>query len=219
MDRRRMMMAAQTPPTPSIQPYFRLAFTNGLTPEIAPAGTTISKVGTVSVITGEAIASQGELQISPNPFVAGEKSYRFKYKQTTLHNYTRLYMDCNRNSPYGNGFYISVGSVSGYQYVDQIVNNAGNFVATLPTQVANTVYDLVFTTTGDTTPNGCKLYVNGVLTDTQTAPAASSSASGAYGYLMDATNNSTTRFDGSVYLMEIYDRVLTADEVLELYNS
>lgn len=217
MNRRRMIIAAKKPT--SIQPYFRLGFSNGLTPEIAPAGTTVSKVGTVSVITGEAIASQGELRISPNPFVAGEKSYRFKYKQTTLHNYTRLYMDCNRDSPYGNGFYISVGSTPGYQYVDQVVNNAGSFVATLPTQVANKVYDIVFTTTGDTTPNGCKLYVNGVLTDTQTAPAASSSASSAYGYLMDATNNSTTRFDGSVYLMEIYDRVLTAEEVVALHNS
>ena len=230
MDRRRMMMAAQTPPTPSIQPYFRLAFTNGLTPEIAPVGTTVTAVGTVTTYYGHSDTENGALHISPNPFIVGPKTYRFKYKQSAVRLYAGLYTDWIGFGSGTYGYIINVGSDNataaktggGVWYIRRVVrwvnNGAGNYLLQLPTQTADQVYDLVFTTTGDTTTDGCKLYVDGVLVDTFTLPMNESQVNGSYAQLMEQGTGGNG-FAGSVYLMELYDRVLTADEVLELYNS
>ena len=228
MIRRRMMIAAKKAPLP--QPYFRLGFTNGLTPEIAPAGTTVTAVGTVTTYYGHSDTENGALRISPNPFILGPKTYRFKYKQSVVRLYAGLYTDWIGSGSGTYGYIIGVGSDNatasktggGVWYIRRVVrwinNGAGNYLLQLPTQTADQVYDLVFTTTGDTTPGGCKLYVDGVLVDTFTLPMNESQVNGAYAQLMEQGTGGNG-FAGSIYLMELYNKVLTAEEVAQLHNS
>lgn len=201
-----------------IDPILRLDFADGtINPSINEQGAAVSTDGTVVLGEGSAyFNNNGEIRITPPVFVDGAKSWHFKFKQTAISNYDALYIDSNGTAATGVGYRISVGNKEDkYHCLQQDGGGQGGAIIILPSPVAGEERDLIITTTGDTTKNGTKAYVNGQLVGEGTLRLNSESCNGPYTVL--AQNYADPYgYAGYIYLYEFYDYELSADEVLAL---
>lgn len=208
MSRRRLMMIQD-----ESLPYFRLGFSNGLTPEISPEGVSVSTSGSVTVNTGNAYINSGQIDISPTPLL-GNQTVRIKYMLAPQRTYTSLYATNGFSGSTRKGFGILRGTSANYSFLQFLYQPSYNKTISLPTDTSYLPYDLVFTVEG----TSVNVYRNGALIAADTIPHiydASSPNMTSLGY----NYSSPYGYQGYFYLYEIYNRVLSADEILKLYND
>ena len=199
----------------SIKPIFRLDFSDGtINPSINTQNTSVTTNGTVELTSGSAYFNyNGEIRLSPPVFSNGQKSWHWKIKPSSISNYNSLYDDTNGASASGVGFAVNIGTDGDYRGFTEYGGGTSSMVVAIPALSANTEYDIVVTTTGDTTTNGTKLYINGQLTGSGTLRLDSELCNGEHAHI-GYNYASPYGYAGYIYLYEFYDRILTPDEIL-----
>jgi len=104
-------------------------------------------------------------------------------------------------------------------YFSNLIGGAQQTIQTATNLTTNTWYHAVFTTSYNGTNTTMKIYTNGIETATGTFSGAQG-LDGAYNFAIgDGYNASWYRFDGRVGSTKVYNRTLTASEVLQNFNA
>jgi hypothetical protein len=115
--------------------------------------------------------------------------------------------------------YFAFRSNNEFHFSNRISGTQRNLYSTGITVQNNTWYHLTFTTEYDGTNTLMKIYINGVFNNSASF-LGSQSNEGANLTIGDGRNTSTWYpFDGKVSNVKVYNRTLTAAEVLQNYNA